>query len=134
MLNWATMGACGLVMESVFTIIGMHWAPFFLNVWLITNASGTFASFELMAECYKYEYAIPFYHCVSGHPTPLCRVVANRPIQIHGTRTIMFSTKSHLALNFGVLSAWMLVGWSGICLITAWRIQKGKRDGVHRVP
>jgi hypothetical protein len=121
-------------MESVFTIIGMHWAPFFLNVWLITNASGAFASFELMAEFYKYGYAIPFYHCVSRRPTPLCKAVANRPTQIQGTRTIMFGTKSHLALNFGILFAWMLVGWSGICLSTAWRIQKGKRDGVHRVP
>ncbi len=64
-LNWATMGACGLIMESVFTVIGMQWAPFFLNIWLIVNASGAFASFELMAEFYKYEYTIPFYHCVS---------------------------------------------------------------------
>jgi hypothetical protein len=65
MLSWCTMGACGLVMEFVFTIIGMQWAPFFLNVWLITNASGAFATFELMAGFYQYGYAVPFYHAVS---------------------------------------------------------------------
>jgi hypothetical protein len=75
MLNWATMGACGLIMESVFTMIGMQWAPFFLNIWLIANASGAFASFELMAEFYKYGYAIPFYHCVSCYPTYPRRIV-----------------------------------------------------------
>jgi hypothetical protein len=65
MLSWCTMGACGLVMEFVFTVIGMQWAPFFLNIWLITNASGAFASFELMAGFYQYGYAVPFHHAVS---------------------------------------------------------------------
>jgi hypothetical protein len=65
MLNWCTMGACGLVMEAVFTVVGMRWAPFGLNVWLIANASASFGSFELMAGFYRYGYAMPFYHCVS---------------------------------------------------------------------
>ncbi|CAO2657708.1 Nn.00g038340.m01.CDS01 [Neocucurbitaria sp. VM-36] len=116
MLNWCTMGACGLAMESVFTIIGMRWAAFFLNIWLITNASGAFASFELMAGFYKYGYAMPFYH------------------SIQATRTIIFGTKSHLGLNFGVLIVWMMVGWGGIFLGMAWRIRKGRRTGVHQVP
>ncbi|KAF1841397.1 uncharacterized protein K460DRAFT_166555 [Cucurbitaria berberidis CBS 394.84] len=116
MLNFCMMGACGLVMESVSTIIGIQWAPFFLNIWLITNASGAFASFELMAEFYKFGYAMPFYHC------------------IRATRTIEFGTKSHLGLNFGVLIVWMVVGWAGIWLSTAWRIRKGRRTGVHQVP
>ena len=120
------MGACGLIMESVFTVIGMQWTPFFLNVWLISNASGAFASFELMASFYKYGYAIPFYHCVSRCPTFLRSIVADVPTQIQGTRTIVFGTKSHLGLNFGILVAWMLVGWSGICLSTAWENQKTK--------
>jgi hypothetical protein len=46
----------------------------------------------------------------------------------------MFGTKSHLGLNFGVLIAWMVVGWAGICVVTAWRIGQGKKTGVHRVP
>ena len=59
------MGACGLVMEAVFTVVGMRWASFGLNVWLIANASASFGSFELMAGFYRYGYAMPFYHCVS---------------------------------------------------------------------
>lgn len=116
MLNWCTMGACGLVMESIFTLIGMQWAPFFLNVWLIANASGSFASFESMAGFYRYGYAMPFYQCIQA------------------TRTIVFGTKSHLSVNFGVLVAWIVVGWAGIVGFTAWRIRKGKSEGRHRVP
>ena len=66
MLNWCTMGACGLVMEAVFTIVGMKWAVFFLNFWLIVNASGGFASVEVMPEFYRFGYGVPFFHAVSG--------------------------------------------------------------------
>lgn len=79
MLNWCTMGACGLIMEAVFTVVGMPWAPFGLNIWLIANASASFTSFELMVGFYKYGYAMPFYHCVSVSGVILgrCNLVVN---------------------------------------------------------
>lgn len=110
------MGACGLVMEAVCTVTGMEWAPFVLNIWLIANASGSFASFELMPGFFEYGYAMPFYHCIQA------------------TRTIAFGTKSHLGLNFGVLIAWMVVGLGGVYLATTWRVKKGLKTGVHLVP
>jgi hypothetical protein len=70
MLNWCTMGACGLVMEAVFTVVGMQWAPFGLNIWLIANVSACFSSFEVMVGFYRYGYAMPFYHCVSPFSFP----------------------------------------------------------------
>ncbi|KAH7064270.1 hypothetical protein BKA63DRAFT_608550 [Paraphoma chrysanthemicola] len=116
LLHFFTMGACGLVMESICTVIGMEWGPYLLNIWLILNASGAFASFEIMPSFYKYGYAMPFYHCAQG------------------VRTIVFGTKNRLGLNFGVLGAWMLVGWGGVVIFTTWRVRTGKRTGVHRVP
>ncbi|KAF2020579.1 hypothetical protein BU24DRAFT_469342 [Aaosphaeria arxii CBS 175.79] len=116
MLNWCTMGACGLVMESTFTIIGMKWAPYFLNIWLISNVCGSFTSMELMPDFYEYGYCMPFYHAIQA------------------IRTILFGTKSHLGLNFGVLVVWVFVGWAGMVLGTMWRIRKGRRTGVHHVP
>ncbi|KAF2118072.1 hypothetical protein BDV96DRAFT_680016 [Lophiotrema nucula] len=115
MLNWCTMGACGLIMEAADTLIGMFWAPFFLNMWLIINASGAFASFEVMPGFYQYGYAVPFYHTIQA------------------TRTIVLGTKSHLGLNFGVLIVWMVVGLGGVYLATAWRMRESLRTGVHRV-
>jgi hypothetical protein len=116
MLNFLTMGACGLIMEAVFTVIGMRWAPFFLNIWLITNASASLGTFETMNRFYRYGYAMPFWQCVQA------------------TRTIVFGTKSHLGLNFGVLVIWCVVGWSGVVVYTTWRVRKSKRTGVHYVP
>ena len=116
LLNCATMSACGLAMESVFTLIGMQWAPYFLNVWIIANVSGAFAGVEIMPRFYEYGYAMPFYHCMQA------------------TRTVVFGTKNHLGVNFGVLGAWMGVGWVGGWGFTWWRMGRGRREGVHRVP
>jgi hypothetical protein len=116
MLNFCTMGACGLVLESLCSYIGMKWAVYFLNIWLIANASGTFASFELMNDFYQYGYAMPFWH------------------SIQGTRTIVFGTKNRLGLHFGVLIAWCVVGLAGVYAFTTWRIKSGLKKGMHFVP
>lgn len=65
MLNWFTMAACGFVLDAASTLIGMPWAPFFLNLFLIVNVAGSFASFEVMPGFYRYGYAVVFYHTVS---------------------------------------------------------------------
>ncbi|KAF2728008.1 hypothetical protein EJ04DRAFT_557036 [Polyplosphaeria fusca] len=115
MLNWFTMGACGLVMEAVDTVIGMQWAPFFLNVWLIVNASAGFGAFEMMVGFYEYGWATPFVHCIQA------------------SRTIVFGTKSHLGLNFGVLAAWIVGGLVGVYGVTWWKVREGLRKGRHMV-
>jgi hypothetical protein len=68
-------------MESLFTIIGLKWAGYFLsfcrcrlvigglsdNLGIIVNVSGAFSSFETMPSFYQYGYGFPFYHSVSIH-------------------------------------------------------------------
>ncbi|OAK94028.1 hypothetical protein IQ06DRAFT_234970 [Phaeosphaeriaceae sp. SRC1lsM3a] len=116
MLNFLTMTACGLVLEAACTAIGMEFAPFVLNVWLIANASPGFAAMETMPRFYRYGYAMPFWNAGQA------------------TRTVVFGTKSHLGLNFGVLVAWCVLGWVAVCVATKWRVETGRRKGRHYVP
>ena len=113
MLSAFTMAACGLPMEAVFALVGIRWAPFLMNVWLIVNVSGAFTSFELMPGFFKFGYATPFFNCIQG------------------TRTILFGERSHLGLNFGVLVAWTVIGWFGLCLTTLQFIRRNRRKGLH---
>ncbi|KAH7392386.1 hypothetical protein DE146DRAFT_766661 [Phaeosphaeria sp. MPI-PUGE-AT-0046c] len=105
MLNFLTMAACGFVLEAASTLAGMQFAPFFLNGWLIANASPAFGAHETMPRFYRYGYAMPFWHAAQA------------------TRTLVFGTKSHIGLNFGVLLSWCVVGWVGVVGATAWRLQ-----------
>jgi hypothetical protein len=111
MLNSLTMGASGLVIESLFTLIGVQWSPFF-KIWLISNASDAFGSFDTMPGFYEYGVAMPFWHAGQA------------------TRTIVFGTKSHLGMNFGVLGAWCGIRWVGVVVFTGWRMGRG----LHVVP
>ncbi|KAN0117934.1 Protein of unknown function (DUF3533) domain containing protein [Hyaloscypha variabilis] len=116
LLNTCTMGAVGLPMESLFTIIGLKWAGYFLSFWIIVNVSGAFSSFEIMPSFYQYGYAFPFYH------------------SIQGARTIIFGTKNHLGTNFGVLITWTVVGLLGVYGGTAWRTHTNKKTAIHYLP
>lgn len=110
------MTACGLVLEAAATVTGMGFAPFALNIWLTANASPAFGAYETMPGFYRYGYAMPFWHASQA------------------TRTIVFGTKNHLGLNFGVLVAWCAVGWIGVAGATWWRMCVGKKRGRHYVP
>ena len=115
MLSFFAIAAVGLPMESLFTLIGLKWAGYFLTFWLIVNVSGSFTSFELMPGFFKYGYAIPFFNAIQG------------------TRTILFGTRSHLGVNFGVLAAWIVVGWAGLAVMTVIQLRKNRKEGVHQL-
>ena len=115
MLSFFAIAAVGLPMESLFTLIGVKWAGYFLTFWLIINVSGAFTSFELMPGFFKYGYGIPFFNVIQG------------------TRHILFGTHSHLGVNFGVLAAWMVIGWAGLARMTVLQLRKNRREGVHRL-
>jgi hypothetical protein len=137
-------------MESLFTIIGLKWAGYFLSfckcrlaigglsdtLGIIVNVSGAFSSFEITPSFYQYGYAFPFYHSVSIHArgTLSAELIRYAYIQIQGARTIIFGTKNHLGTNFGVLIAWMIVGLLGIYGGTAWRTHTNKKTAVHYLP
>ncbi|KAF5369050.1 hypothetical protein D9758_002945 [Tetrapyrgos nigripes] len=91
MLNFIGMLAVGLALESMITLLTIRFVPFFLLVWIITNVSVCFLPIEVLPRIYHYGYAVPFYN-------------VSRAI-----RTILFSTKNNLGLNFGILLVWVAV-------------------------
>ena len=99
------------------------------------NVSGAFNSFDLMSDFFQYGYAFPFYHTVKWYLLYLSGCNSNLELlQIQAARTIIFGTKSHLGLNFGVLILWMIAGLLGMYTITAWRVKRNLRTGIHVVP
>ncbi|KAI9838447.1 MAG: hypothetical protein M1838_004598 [Thelocarpon superellum] len=115
MLNWMTMAAVGLPLESLFTVIGMKWAGYFLSFWIIVNVASAFTSFELMPGFFQYGYGFPFFN------------------SIQGARTIIFGTKNHLGRNFGILIAWMIIGLLGVYLFTFLQLRANRRAGSHHI-
>ncbi|KAF8884554.1 hypothetical protein CPB84DRAFT_1789023 [Gymnopilus junonius] len=88
--NWVYMMAVGLALESLITLL-RQFIPFFLITWIISNVSVTFFPVELLPRIFHYGYAMPFYNLSSA------------------VRHIVFGTKNHLGLNFGVLISWVTV-------------------------
>ena len=96
-LEMANSGIVGLPMESLFTLIGLKWAGYFLSfckdspplllsrlhalstenfkhliggfcIGIIVNVSPAFTSYDTMPSFFQYGYAFPFYHSVSPPP------------------------------------------------------------------
>lgn len=65
---------------------------------------------------YSYGYGFPFYH------------------HIQAARTLIFGTKNHLGFNFGVLLAWMVLGWLGMMILTTWNMRRNKKRKIHNLP
>ncbi|KAF7364308.1 DUF3533 domain-containing protein [Mycena sanguinolenta] len=95
MLNWTGMLACGLALESMITLLTIRFIPFFLILWIISNVSITEYPLQVLPHVYHYGFAWPFYN--------ISRAV----------RSIVFSTKNDVGLNFGIL-----LGWVGLSCIT----------------
>ncbi|PPR02814.1 hypothetical protein CVT26_009600 [Gymnopilus dilepis] len=88
--NWVYMTAVGLALESLVTIL-RQFIPFFLITWIVVNVSVTFFPVELLPKIFHYGYAMPFYNLSNA------------------VRHLVFGTKNHLGLNFGVLLSWVAV-------------------------
>ncbi|GAM42059.1 hypothetical protein TCE0_043f15690 [Talaromyces pinophilus] len=91
MLNWVGMTALGLPSENMAMILGTPYASLWLVFWVITNVATSFYSIVLESDFYRWGYA-----------WPLNRIV-------HGSRTIIFDTKSAIGEDFGILFAWCAV-------------------------
>ncbi|KAJ7716402.1 hypothetical protein DFH07DRAFT_355083 [Mycena maculata] len=91
MLTWVGMLACGLALEALATILTVRFVPFFLIFWIISNMSVSGYPLEVLPHIFRFGYAYPFYNISRG------------------VRTIVFSTKNNLGMNFGILIAWAVV-------------------------
>ncbi|KAF7341151.1 DUF3533 domain-containing protein [Mycena venus] len=89
MLNWIGMLACGLALDAMITLLTARFIPFFLIIWIISNVSVSVFPLQVLPHVYHYGYAFPFYN--------ISRAV----------RSIIFSTKNDVGMNFGILIAWV---------------------------
>ncbi|KAL0572822.1 hypothetical protein V5O48_009150 [Marasmius crinis-equi] len=112
MLNYIGMLAVGLALEAMITLLTVRFIPFFMIVWIITNVSVCFMPIEVLPRIYHYGYATPFYNVSKA------------------IRTILFSTKNHVGLNFGVLFAWVAISCITLPLFQ-WFMRRRKIDEVN---
>jgi len=100
MLNWITLAAVGLALESIVALLTPEFAPFFLIFWIISNITSSFQPIEAMQQFYRWMRILPFYNAVEGY-----KVIT------HATR------EGHrIGLNFGVLIAFAAVCCVGLTL------------------
>ncbi|KAF8161092.1 hypothetical protein B0H34DRAFT_699442 [Crassisporium funariophilum] len=107
MLSWFGMSAAGLALESMMTLLTMKYIQVFLILWIISNVAVCLWPIDALPVIFNYGHVAPFYQISRG------------------VRTIVFSTKNELGLNFGVLAVW--VGISCLTLpLFQWYRRKGE--------
>ncbi|KAI5474765.1 hypothetical protein MNV49_002498 [Pseudohyphozyma bogoriensis] len=106
MLNWITMAALALAMESMVTLLTLKFFTPFLLLWMVLNISSSFFPPDLMGPFYRYGYAMPFWHSTTAD------------------KFIFWGTRNRLGLNFGVLAGWVVLS---ICSITLFELLNQKR-------
>ena len=94
------MTSLGLATEFAITILGPRFMAFFLVPLIIVNVSVASLPNDLQPWIFKYGVAMPFYN--------INRIV----------RTIIFDTKNDLAMNLGILLAWIALSMITISVAT----------------
>ncbi|PFH46404.1 hypothetical protein AMATHDRAFT_69895 [Amanita thiersii Skay4041] len=118
MLNWNSMVAIGLAIEALLPLLTMRFLPFFLVLWIISNLAVCIYPISILPSIFRYGYASPFYNAAKA------------------TRTIVFSTKNRLALNFGILISWAIISCITLALvqhIVRWREIRDMRNAPRAV-
>ncbi|BGP54945.1 hypothetical protein JCM8202_003455 [Rhodotorula sphaerocarpa] len=98
MLNLVALFALGLAMESMITLLGIKFIPFFLITWIILNITSSFFPPTFAEQFYHYGYAMPFWHATTG------------------AKYIMWGARDRLGLKFGVLTAWTVLSICSLSL------------------
>lgn len=130
MLNWVGMIALGLACENVAMVVGMPWASLWLIFWVITNVSTSFYAIDLEPHFFYWGVSFVFWFTsMTMHAD--CFQYA-WPLQhiVQASRTIIYDTKSHIGLNFGVLFAWCAINtflYPFACKFMSWKQQKGQK-------
>lgn len=107
------MSSVGLATEFAVTLLGAQFTGFFLIPLIIANVSVSSFPHELQPWIFRYGVAMPFYN--------VSRVV----------RTIIFNTKNEIAMNLGILLAWIVFSMITITLAT-WLMRR-KAVNAHRM-
>ncbi|BGP39169.1 hypothetical protein JCM10450v2_003123 [Rhodotorula kratochvilovae] len=114
-LNFVTLGALGLAMESMLTLLTLRFFPFFLITFIIANITSSFFPATLAEKFYRYGYAMPFWHSSTA------------------TKHILWGTRNRLGLNFGVLIAWCALSLCTLCLFELmWRRREERQERKER--
>lgn len=95
-MSFLAMSSMGLVLESVITILGMRFTPYFLILWVLSNVSVSSYPIPMLPTIYQYGYVFPFYH-------------VNRTV-----RAVIFGTKNEISINFLVQIAWIVFALIGM--------------------
>jgi len=101
MLNFISLGALGMAMESMLTLLTIKFLPIGLVVWILTNITSSFFPATIMPGVYRYSYAMPFWH------------------NTNACKHIFWGARERLGLNFGVLIGWTVLS---ICTLSAFEL------------
>lgn len=113
MLSWVSMMAFGLAVENVNNVLGPPFTPVFFVFWVISNVATGFYPVELLSNFYIWGLAWPLRH------------------NLIGSKAILFGTKNLLALNFGIIIAWVAVSIA-LQPFTVWIQMKKKKGEVEQ--
>ncbi|PWN53781.1 hypothetical protein IE53DRAFT_309607 [Violaceomyces palustris] len=115
-ITWLAMIVMGGLMELVASLVTPPYMSFFMVSFIVVNNAVSSWPFQLLHPFFQYGYAMPFYHLRQSFIT------------------IIFNTRSHLALNIGVLVAWLALVWSGLFLHTLLERKKELRKSSPPAP
>lgn len=106
---WYGMVVLGALMEIVASLVGLPYTAFFMVSFIIINNAVSLWPLDTLHPFFRYGYAMPFFNLRQAFTT------------------IIFDTKSHMGRNIGVLTAWLVVVYAGLFLLTLWeRRSKGQ--------
>ncbi|KAH7104414.1 hypothetical protein BKA62DRAFT_635540 [Auriculariales sp. MPI-PUGE-AT-0066] len=108
--SYLGMLALGLAIESIITLLTPRFIPYFLILWIISNVSVAFFPIQVLPGVFRYGYAMPFYN--------IGQIV----------RTLLFGTKNHLGLNYGILIVWIAISCVTLTLFTVFMRRKEERE------
>ncbi|KAF6785394.1 mnng and nitrosoguanidine resistance protein [Colletotrichum sojae] len=119
MLHFLGMAALGMACENMAMVIGGRWVGLWLTFWVLTNTLTGFWPPDIAPGFYRWAYAWPYHHVVEG------------------ARQILFDLHSRIGLNFGVLTAWVVVNtvvFVPACYFMRWKDERQIRKEETRLP
>lgn len=108
--NFMAMWALGGASENMVSCIMAVFPPglgYWLAFWVASNSATSFSPLELSPRVYRIGKALPVHNAQQA------------------IRTVLFNTKSHVAVNFGVFAVWIVVNYLfsfvAVTFIKYWR-------------
>lgn len=116
MINFMAMWALGGASENMVSSIMVVFMPamgYWLIFWVAINAATSFSPLELSPGIYKIGLVLPVHNAQQA------------------IRTVLFNTKSHMAINFAVFTVWVVINFFfsfvSIAFIRWWKGREAKK-------